>query len=181
MREVNNPRIAIFSPSIEHSNRFADMLSSVGIPCAALSKVDKAERRRRLLAFASGTYQAVCAVDVMNEGIDIPDVNILVFLRATHSRRIFVQQLGRGLRLSEGKEKVIVLDFVSDIRRMAEMIEMNNEGKAKGVEHEVVYLQEGFVSFSDARVERFVNVWLEDVADLSGSDDEVKLKFPEGF
>lgn len=181
MREIDNPRVAIFSPSIEHSNRFADMLSAAGIPCAALSKVDKAERRRRLLAFASGTYQAVCAVDVMNEGIDIPDVNILVFLRATHSRRIFVQQLGRGLRLSEGKEKVIVLDFVSDIRRMAEMIEMNNEGKAKGAEHEVVYLREGFVSFSDARVERFVNVWLEDVADLSGSDDEVKLKFPEGF
>ena len=181
MREVDNPRVAIFSPSIEHSNRFADMLSAAGIPCAALSKVDKAERRRRLLAFASGTYRAVCAVDVMNEGIDIPDVNILVFLRATHSRRIFVQQLGRGLRLSEGKEKVIVLDFVSDIRRMAEMIEMNNEGKAKGAEHEVVYLREGFVSFSDARVERFVNVWLEDVADLSGSDDEVKLKFPEGF
>lgn len=181
MREVANPRIAIFSPSIEHSNRFADMLSAAGISCAALSKVDKAERRRRLLAFASGAYQAVCAVDVMNEGIDIPDVNILVFLRATHSRRIFVQQLGRGLRLSEGKEKVIVLDFVSDIRRMAEMIEMNNEGKAKGAEHEVVYLRQGFVSFSDARVERFVNVWLEDVADLSGSDDEVKLKFPEGF
>lgn len=181
MREVDNPRVAIFSPSIEHSNRFADMLSAAGIPCAALSKVDKAERRRRLLAFASGTYRAVCAVDVMNEGIDIPDVNILVFLRATHSRRIFVQQLGRGLRLSEGKEKVIVLDFVSDIRRMAEMIEMNNEGKAKGAEHEVVYLREGFVSFSDARVESFVNVWLEDVADLSGSDDEVKLKFPEGF
>ncbi len=117
----------------------------------------------------------------MNEGIDIPDVNILIFLRATHSRRIFVQQLGRGLRLSENKEKVIVLDFVSDIRRMAEMIEMNNEGKVKGAEHEVVYLQKGFVSFSDARVESFVNMWLEDVADLSGSDDEVKLKFPEGF
>ena len=181
MAEVPNPRIAIFSPSIEHSNRFADMLSASGVPCAALSKVDKAERRRRLLAFVSGTYQAICAVDVMNEGIDIPDVNILVFLRATHSRRIFVQQLGRGLRLSEGKEKVIVLDFVSDIRRMAEMIEMNNEGKAKGAEKEVLYLQEGFVSFSDAKVENFVNVWLEDVADLSGSDDEVKLTFPEGF
>lgn len=179
--EVSHPRIAIFSPSIEHSNRFAEMLSASGIPCAALSKVDKSERRRRLLAFASGTYQAICAVDVMNEGIDIPDVNILIFLRATHSRRIFVQQLGRGLRLSEGKEKVIVLDFVSDIRRMAEMIDMNNEGKTKGAEHEIVYLQEGFVSFSDARVESFVNMWLEDVADLSGSDDEVKLKFPEGF
>lgn len=182
IKDLPNPRIAIFSPSIEHSNRFADMLSAAGIPCTALlSNIDKAERRKRLLAFASGEYQAVCAVDVMNEGIDIPDVNVLVFLRATHSRRIFVQQLGRGLRLSEGKEKVIVLDFVSDIRRMAEMIEMNNEGKAKGAEKEVVYLQEGFVSFSDARVENFVNVWLEDVADLSGSDDEVKLTFPEGF
>ena len=182
IQEVKNPRIAVFSPSIEHSNRFADMLSAAGIPCSALlSNIDKAERRKRLLAFAAGEYQAVCAVDVMNEGIDIPDVNILVFLRATHSRRIFVQQLGRGLRLSEGKDKVIVLDFVSDIRRMAEMVEMNNEGKAKGAEKEVVYLQEGFVSFSDARVENFVNIWLEDVADLSGSDDEVKLTFPEGF
>ena len=181
IKDIPNPRVAIFSPSIEHSNRFAEMLSAAGIPCAALSRVDKVERRRRLLAFASGVYQAICAVDVMNEGIDVPDVNVLVFLRATHSRRIFVQQLGRGLRLSEGKEKVIVLDFVSDIRRMADMIEMNREGKAKGAVKEVLYLQEGFVSFSNARVERFVDAWLEDVADLSGSDDEVKLTFPEGL
>lgn len=178
---IPNPRIAIFSPSIEHSNRFAHMMSAAGISCTALSKVDKAERRRRLLAFSAGSYAAVTAVDVMNEGIDIPDVNVLVFLRATHSRRIFVQQLGRGLRLSEGKEKVIVLDFVSDIRRMADMIEMNNEGRAKGAKNEILYLQAGFVSFSDARMERFVNVWLEDVADLGGSDDETRLTFPEGF
>lgn len=181
VKDIPNPKIAIFSPSIEHSNRFANMLSAAGLPCAALSRVDKAERRRRLLAFAAGTYSAITAVDVLNEGIDIPDVNILVFLRATHSRRIFVQQLGRGLRLSEGKAKVIVLDFVSDIRRMADMLEMNNEGKAKGAKEEVLYLQEGFVSFSDTKMERFVNMWLEDVADLGDSDDETKLTFPEGF
>lgn len=181
VNDIPNPRIAIFSPSIEHSNRFADMLSAAGISCAALSRVDKAERRRRLLAFTAGAYVAVSAVDVMNEGIDIPDVNVLVFLRATHSRRIFVQQLGRGLRLSDGKEKVVVLDFVSDIRRMADMIEMNNEGKTKGAKNEVVYLQEGFVSFSNTKLERFVNVWLEDVADLGTSDDETRLTFPEGL
>jgi len=180
-RSVDNPRIAIFSPSIEHSHRFANMLSVSGIPCTALSRVDKAERRHRLLAFASGTYQAVTAVDVMNEGIDIPDVNLLVFLRATHSRRIFVQQLGRGLRLSEGKEKVIVLDFVSDIRRMADIIEMNNEGKRKGAEKEFVYLKDGFVNFSNARLERFVNIWLEDMADLGDSDENTKLTFPGGI
>jgi len=180
-RSVDNPRIAIFSPSIEHSHRFANMLSVSGIPCTALSRVDKAERRHRLLAFASGTYQAVTAVDVMNEGIDIPDVNLLVFLRATHSRRIFVQQLGRGLRLSEGKEKVIVLDFVSDIRRMADILEMNNEGKIKGTKQEIVYLKDGFVSFSNTRLERFVNIWLEDIADLGDSDDNTKLTFPDGI
>lgn len=181
VKHISSPHIAVFSPSIEHSNRFADMMSAAGLPCAALSRVDKFERRKRLLAFESGSYVAVTAVDVMNEGIDIPDVNVLVFLRATHSRRIFVQQLGRGLRLSEGKEKVIVLDFVSDIRRMAEMIDMNNEGKVKGAKNEVLYLKEGFVTFSDAKIERFVNVWLGDVADLSDSDDETKLTFPEGF
>ena len=53
------------------------------------------------------------AVDLLNEGVDVPDVNILCFARVTHSRRIFVQQLGRGLRLREGKSHVLVLDFVS--------------------------------------------------------------------
>ena len=124
--EINKPRIAIFSPSIEHGRRFASMLSASGIPCASLSGEDKIERRRRLIDFASGKYLAVTAVDVMNEGIDVPDVNLLVFLRATHSRRIFLQQLGRGLRLAPDKEKVIVLDFVSDIRRLADVLELDS-------------------------------------------------------
>lgn len=179
--QIQNPKIAVFSPSIEHAKRFAEMMSASGIPCVSLSCSDKAERRKRLLSFSSGAVMALTAVDIMNEGIDIPDVNMLVFLRATHSRRIFVQQLGRGLRLSEGKEKVVVLDFVSDIRRMAEMVEMNNEGKEKGAEREILYLKNGFVSFSDAKMEKFVNVWLEDVADLGDSNDGTKLTFPEGF
>ena len=52
--------------------------------------------------------------------------NLIVFQRVTHSRRIFIQQLGRGLRLAEGKQKVIVLDFVSDIRRFAAGINLKN-------------------------------------------------------
>lgn len=68
VKDIPNPKIAIFSPSIEHSNRFADMLSAAGIPCAALSRIDKAERRRRLLAFAAGTYQAVSAVGCHERG-----------------------------------------------------------------------------------------------------------------
>jgi superfamily II DNA or RNA helicase len=177
--EVKKPRIAIFSPSRTHGERFANMLSSCGIPCAALSCGDKIETRKRLLGFESGAYSAVTAVDVMNEGIDVPDVNILVFLRATHSRRIFVQQLGRGLRISEGKEKVIVLDFVSDVRRMAEVVEMNNEGKVKGADKEILFLKNGIVSFTNEKMGKFVNTWLEDVADLGDADESAKLTFPE--
>ena len=178
---MQRPRIAIFSPSLVHAEHFANLLSVNGISCTSLSCNDKVERRRRLLAFSTGQYQAVTAVDVMNEGIDVPDVNILVFLRATHSRRIFVQQLGRGLRIDDNKEKVIVLDFVSDIRRMADLVELNNEGKEKGREHEVVYLRDGFVSFSAKEVEQFVETWLQDVADLGDENDDATLTFPEGL
>lgn len=178
---LSKPRIAIFSPSLVHAEHFANLLTVNGIPCTSLSCSDKVERRRRLLAFSTGQYEAVTAVDVMNEGIDVPDVNVLVFLRATHSRRIFVQQLGRGLRIDESKEKVVVLDFVSDIRRMAELIDLNNEGKAKGEKYEVVYLKNGFVSFTGREMEHFVEEWLKDVADLGDINDDATLTFPEGF
>lgn len=179
IEKIDNPKILVFSPSKIHGEKFAEMLSVNGIPCKALSCGDKIKTTRRILEFSSGKLMAATAVDVMNEGIDIPDVNVLVFLRATHSRRIFVQQLGRGLRIAKNKEKVVVLDFVSDIRRVAEIISMNNEGKVKGKQKEVLYLQNGFVSFDNARIEKFVDAWLKDVADLSDADENVRLGFPE--
>ncbi len=179
--EVKNPRIAVFSPSLKHCDYFSNMLTANGIPCTSLSCKNKVERRERLLKFSTGEFTAVAAVDVMNEGIDIPDVNVLVFLRATHSRRIFVQQLGRGLRLSEGKDKVIVLDFVSDIRRLADIIDLDNEGKYKGEKDNIVFLKEGIVSFSNERTGNFIQEWLKDMADLGDEDDNSKLTFPEGF
>ena len=178
-KEVANPRIVVFSPSIEHGKLFADKLASEGISCVSLSGADKLERRRRLLDFTAGKYQAATAVDLLNEGIDVPDINILVFLRATHSRRIFVQQLGRGLRLHESKTKVIVLDFVSDIRRIADVIRLDNEGRVKGKETETLYLAEGLVKFNDIKSQEFMMAWLADVADIGDCDDTEKLSFPE--
>lgn len=180
-REIKKPQIAIFSPSIEHSKRFAAMLTSYGIPCESLSINDRVERRKRLIAFSGGKLMAVTAVDVMNEGIDVPDVNMLVFLRATHSRRIFVQQLGRGLRLAPEKEKVVILDFVSDIRRMAEVAELDHEARNRGKMSESLFLKDGVVNFSDPAGQRFIEQWLDDVANLSGASDTEKLKFPEGL
>ena len=178
---LTSPRVAIFSPSIDHARRFAALLSANGLPCAALSGEERVERRRRLMEFSSGKLSAVTAVDVMNEGIDVPDVNILVFLRATHSRRIFVQQLGRGLRLAEGKESVVVLDFVSDIRRIAEVVEFDQDARKQGAIRENLYLKNGVVKFNDIRAQKFIEAWLGDVADLATTSDGERLTFPESI
>jgi len=180
-KEMPNPRIAVFSPSKKHAETFAAKLVASGISAANMSVDDKVKRRQILLNFSSGKIKAVTAVDVLNEGIDVPDVNILVFLRATHSRRIFVQQLGRGLRISRGKEKVIVLDFVTDIRRIAAVRDLDKEAKSelKPGEVETVFLRDGVVTFSDEKAQRFVDVWLNDVASLQDFDGAEKLAFPD--
>jgi superfamily II DNA or RNA helicase len=175
---LKSPRIAVFSPSIEHARRFASTLVVNGIPCLPISGEDRVERQRRLMDFAAGRLTAITAVDLLNEGIDVPEINILVFMRATHSRRIFIQQLGRGLRLAPEKESVIVLDFVSDLRRMAEVVDMDTEARSKGRELQNVYLQNGIVHFSNQAAVSFIEAWLKDVADLSSSSEMEKLTFP---
>lgn len=178
---IADPRIVVFSPSIRHAEIFADKLVSSGISAANMSIPDKVRRRHVLLNFSSGKIRAITAVDVLNEGIDIPDVNVLVFLRATHSRRIFVQQLGRGLRISSEKDKVIVLDFVTDVRRLAAARELDKDSRANAHpgEVETIVLGNGIVTFSNEKVQEFVDAWLDDVASLQDRDDAEKLVFPD--
>lgn len=180
-KEINNPRIAIFSPSIAHADEFAKKLTARGISAANASTNDRVKRRATIMDFSAGRLQAITAVDVLNEGIDVPDVNILVFLRATHSRRIFVQQLGRGLRLAAGKQKVIVLDFVTDVRRLAAVSAMGREAREKTMDDgiERLWLKRDIVSFSNAKAQEFVQAWLDDVASLEDADEAEKLSFPE--
>jgi len=184
---IPHPRIIIFCASIEHCKRFADLLTIASrLTCKQLSGLDRVERNRALMEFASGKIHAVTAVDVLNEGIDVPDVNILVFLRSTHSRRIFVQQLGRGLRPANGKEKLLVLDFVTDIRRIAEIVEIDQEAKKPKLsfkprrnEGVVAYFKDGIVTFVNKGTLPFTQQWLQDVADLDDTEEVQFLKFPE--
>jgi superfamily II DNA or RNA helicase len=110
---VVRPRALVFCRTVEHAERMADILSRNARWSSALAvhaELHKRERLSRLLAFRSGNVPILTSVDILNEGVDVPDVNIICFARVTHSRRIFVQQLGRGLRLREGKDYVTVLD-----------------------------------------------------------------------
>jgi superfamily II DNA or RNA helicase len=176
-----SPRAVVFCRTIEHAERMADLLSQVPQWKAAETvhaRLDRRERQLRLMRFRNGETPILTAVDILNEGVDIPDVNIICFARVTHSRRIFVQQLGRGLRLRSGKTHVEVLDFVSDLRRIAAV--MNIHGQIAADEIETLRLAERGTTFefSDQRAENLMREWIKDAASLETALDEARLQFP---
>lgn len=189
--EISNPRAIVFCGTIDHANIMCSKLNAMGFCNAAAIysnsgagyTMTQFEKNRILTDFADGVINVVCTVDIFNEGIDVPDVNILVFQRVTHSRRIFIQQLGRGLRISEGKEKVIVLDFVSDIRRFAAGIELK-DGLSKGPKQTTRISLPNKVTFrkvtgEDPDTERFLRIWLDDITAIEESGENASvLKFP---
>ncbi len=113
--ELENPRIIIFCSSIAHCQHLARFIPN---SFAIHSGIPHKERSVRFEMFRQGLIGTVLVVDAFNEGVDIPQANMLVFLRSTVSQTIFLQQLGRGLRKSDGKNKVVVLDFVSNCERI---------------------------------------------------------------
>ncbi len=178
---THNPRAIVFCRTIEHAERLADMLRRTPLWSGALAihaGLAKRERQNRLLAFRAGEVPILTAVDILNEGVDVPDVNILCFARVTHSRRIFVQQLGRGLRLREGKERVTVLDFVSDLRRIAAALKLKRALDGDGEIETLGKITPSNIDFSDQKVATLMDEWIKDAASLETAYDEHRLQFP---
>ena len=102
-----------FCVSIEHAKFMAEYFNAAGIPsiCLVGASGDE-ERNTAKKRLVDGEIRFIFVVDIYNEGVDIPEVNTILFLRPTESLTIFLQQLGRGLRLSEGKDCLTVLDFI---------------------------------------------------------------------
>jgi len=104
----------VYVDSIESADNVASLLDASSYH----SGMSKTKQRSLLQQFRDGEIEDIVAKDMLNEGVDIPDVQLIVFLRSTQSKSIFEQQLGRGLRLSEGKTKVYVMDFVANVERI---------------------------------------------------------------
>lgn len=102
-----------FCVTIKHASYMADIFSKLGIPSAAfVSGVDDDRCRELLDDLKEGRLTFLFTVDKLSEGVDVPEVNIVLFLRPTESLTVFLQQLGRGLRHAPGKDCLTVLDFV---------------------------------------------------------------------
>ena len=107
-----------FCVSVEHARYMAQRFVEAGIPALAVSAdTSAADRRDALTALRNRDIKIVFAVDLFNEGLDIPEVDTVLFLRPTESATVFLQQLGRGLRLTRGKTVLTALDFVGHQRR----------------------------------------------------------------
>lgn len=107
----------IFCSGVAESVSLAKELTRQGYPSKALSGNDSEVKRRSVVkGLEKGIIKYIVTVDIFNEGIDIPCINQVVFLRNTNSNIVYIQQLGRGLRKSKGKEYVEILDFIGNYK-----------------------------------------------------------------
>ena len=106
-----------FCTSIHHAQTMAELFNDAGYSARALLGENNLGERIRTfndLQDDDNDLEIICAVDILNEGVDIPSINMVLFLRPTESSTIFLQQLGRGLRNYPNKEYLTVLDFIGN-------------------------------------------------------------------
>ncbi len=118
VEDLGSMRALGFCVSVEHARFMAARFTQAGIHSIALSGDTPAQDRAAAIqSLRAGQLRVLFAVDLFNEGLDIPEIDTLLLLRPTESATLFLQQLGRGLRRTHGKSILTVLDFIGLQRR----------------------------------------------------------------
>lgn len=113
-RSKAQQRTLAFCVSTRHADYMAEQFSRAGVAAAAVYSGSTLGRAQALEKLHAGTLKVVFSVDLFNEGVDLPSIDTVMMLRPTESKILFLQQLGRGLRRSEGKQHLVVLDFIGN-------------------------------------------------------------------
>ncbi len=115
---ANRQAWLIFCSGVEHAYHMRDEIRSRGITCETVAGDTPASERDRILAdFKAGKIRAVTNNSVMTTGTNIPRIDLLAMCRPTLSASLYIQMVGRGLRLSPGKQDCLVLDFAGNVRK----------------------------------------------------------------
>jgi len=107
-------RTLAFCVSIKHADFMSNYFNRYGVAAVSVHSNSTIPRNEALSQLKNGEIQIIFSVDLFNEGVDLPAIDTVLMLRPTESKIIFLQQLGRGLRTSPGKEKLVVLDFIGN-------------------------------------------------------------------
>lgn len=112
---VQDKKTVVFCASVKHAEEIASLFRDYGISCADVSGLLKAKERVKILdRYENGDLMVLCACDLLNEGWDSPRTEVLFMARPTMSKTLYLQQLGRGMRKSEGKGYLLVFDFIDN-------------------------------------------------------------------
>lgn len=143
LKDIHDVRALGFCVSQEHASFMAEKFTLAGLKADYLVSDNSDEREEKRRRFKNKEINYLFVRDIFNEGIDIPEIDTVLFLRPTESLTIFLQQLGRGLRLSDEKECLTVLDFVGNARseydfegKLRAMVGKTNTSIQKEIENE---------------------------------------------
>nr|WP_315149825.1 DUF3427 domain-containing protein [uncultured Flavobacterium sp.] len=114
--DINDVRAIGYCVTIEHATFMKEKFCLAGLKAECLTSINSRERDSIREQFRKKEFNYLFVVDIFNEGVDIPEIDTVLFLRPTESLTVFLQQLGRGLRLADGKDCLTVLDFVGNSR-----------------------------------------------------------------
>ncbi|CAL8972799.1 Putative DNA repair helicase RadD [Rhodoplanes serenus] len=108
----------VFCSGVQHAAHVAEEIRSRGVSCAAVTgETPSGERDRLIAAFKAGQIRCLTNAMVLTTGFDAPQVDLVAMLRPTLSTGLYVQIVGRGTRLADGKENCLILDFAGNVRR----------------------------------------------------------------
>jgi superfamily II DNA or RNA helicase len=204
LKHVSNRKAVAFCVNVRHGDSLAELFRRAGVPARSVSgRMPRQEREKYLAAFHAGEVRVLCACDILNEGWDCPDVEVLLMARPTLSKVVYMQQLGRGTRKAPGKECLLVIDFADNSSRYNQALSLNRvTGIAqyrpgglllapealKNAENEAVNDGRAPTTVIDiglwAKDYQEIDVfnWQEAVADMmTVSELEVELAVSEGF
>jgi superfamily II DNA or RNA helicase len=115
LQHVPNRKSVVFAVNVRHGEALAEEFRRSGVSAQSVSgRMPNRDREATLRAFHDNQVRVLCACDILNEGWDCPDIEVLLMARPTLSRVVYLQQLGRGTRKAPGKECLIVFDFVDN-------------------------------------------------------------------
>lgn len=130
---TNRKAWLLFCSGVEHAYHMRDEIRSRGITCETVAgETPGPERDRILRDFKAGRIRAVTNNSVMTTGTNIPSIDLLAMCRPTLSASLYIQMIGRGLRLAPGKEDCVVLDFAGNVRKHGPIDAVTPPGERKG-------------------------------------------------
>lgn len=163
LRDINDVRALCFCVTQEHAHFMAEKFSLAGLKANYLDSSNNELRKELRTKFSNKEINYLFVVDIFNEGVDIPEIDTVLFLRPTESLTVFLQQLGRGLRLADNKECLTVLDFVGNSRpeydfegKFRALVGKTNTSIQKEIEEDLPHLPLGCSIILEKKAKDFI-------------------------